>query len=225
MASKKKKAARKPHRSREQSKSPADAASPKAVPQVDFPVEHDEDAFQEDGLTIRQRLFVAAIIGPAGGNATKAARMAGYRDDNENALRVTASENLTKPNVQRAIAHALANRIKNDPEWAKASLFELASASMSNFLKFDGQRNVTIDWEKAAAAGALGQIKEITQDTVGEITVRTKIKLFDRLKAIELALKLHGLIRDAGAADPGDGPSAAELARQMDAVTAPSEAA
>jgi hypothetical protein len=53
------------------------------------------------GLTARQQAFVTAFVGEAAGNATRAARVAGY---SEKMARVIGAENLTKPAIQTAIA-------------------------------------------------------------------------------------------------------------------------
>lgn len=169
---------------------------PFTLPTVPVKPDVDTDGFGNDGLTIRQRLFVEALIGPAGGNATKAAEMAGYASENRNALWVTASENLRKPKVQEAIAHAYA-RLKDTPEWARASLVDLASSSMANFVTVDEAGNTTLDMAKAAEAGALGQIKEFREESLkvpgGEAeTIKRTIKLHDRTPAIGMLLKLHG---------------------------------
>lgn len=52
-----------------------------------------------NGLTPKQHAFVAAYIGVARGNATEAARIAGYTGP----LRSIGSENLTKPDIMSAI--------------------------------------------------------------------------------------------------------------------------
>lgn len=57
------------------------------------------------GLTVKQRLFVEAYTGPAQGNATEAARIAGYKG-NDVTLAVVGSENLRKPQVCDAIQKA-----------------------------------------------------------------------------------------------------------------------
>ncbi|MCA9530489.1 MAG: terminase small subunit [Myxococcales bacterium] len=58
-------------------------------------------------LTEKQRRFVEAYVGPARGNATEAARRAGYRGST-NTLRVVGQENLLKPALVEAIAAATA---------------------------------------------------------------------------------------------------------------------
>ena len=56
-----------------------------------------------NGLSPKQEAFVSAYIGAAHGNATEAARIAGYQGTDA-VLRSIASENLTKPNIQERIA-------------------------------------------------------------------------------------------------------------------------
>lgn len=53
-------------------------------------------------LTTKQQAFVDAYTGPARGNATEAARMAGYKG-NDKTLQVTGSHNLSKRMVTEAI--------------------------------------------------------------------------------------------------------------------------
>ena len=54
-------------------------------------------------LTYKQSLFVAYYLGECDGNATKSARLAGYKG-NERTLISVGNENLTKPNIKAAIA-------------------------------------------------------------------------------------------------------------------------
>jgi phage terminase small subunit len=67
-------------------------------------------------LTEKQRRFVEAYMGEAAGNATEAARMAGYGGDDptDAYLASMGSENLRKPKIQAAIAE----RVAADPKIA-----------------------------------------------------------------------------------------------------------
>jgi phage terminase small subunit len=159
---------------------------PAAIPQP----ENDEGPFDDGGLSQRQRAFVAAIVGPAGGIATKAAEMAGYASENRNTLYVTASRLLSNHKIQEAIAHEFA-KLRATPEWAQNQLIDLATSSMAKFISFTDKGEVTIDWDKAAAAGALGQIKEY-EEIPTKTGVRHKIKVHDRAAALAILLKLHG---------------------------------
>lgn len=170
------------------------------VPPVDVKPEDETDPIEADGLTIRQRRFVAAITGPAMGNATHAAELAGYSSDNRNALRVTACRLLTYSTIQQAIAAAFA-KVSDSPEWARNAIIQIAQADMSNFLSVVDGKPV-MDWEKAANAGAIGQIREYREEGVedpngsGKLLVVNKrsFKLHDSMKAREILLKLHGLM-------------------------------
>ena len=53
-------------------------------------------------LTEKQRRFVEAYMGEARGNATQAARMAGY-SGNDNTLQTVGNDNLRKPAIAKAI--------------------------------------------------------------------------------------------------------------------------
>lgn len=171
-----------------------------SIPTVVVKPEQDEDAWGDDGLTTRQRAFVDALVGPAGGNASKAAEMAGYASDNRKALCVTACRTLALANVQEALARRLAVR-KNSPEWAVAGLIDIASASLANFITVGEDGKPIIDWEKAAVAGGLGQIREYKEEgfdspSDGPVVFKRTIKLHDRRAALETLLKLHGVLKD-----------------------------
>lgn len=165
---------------------------PRSLPPVEVKPDRDEDPPGEDRLTIRQRLFVHHITGPALGNATKAAELAGYRADNRHSLEQMASENLRKPEVSEAIAHRLAE-LRLSPEWARASLVDIARTTMAHFLSVDSRGKVEIDWQKAAAAAALGQIKRYRERQT-ETGVERTIELHDRLAALRVLLQLMGLL-------------------------------
>lgn len=64
-------------------------------------------------LTEKQRRFVEAYMGEAAGNATEAARLAGYKG-NAKTLGAVGAENLAKPGIQQAID----KRVDADPKIA-----------------------------------------------------------------------------------------------------------
>ena len=172
------------------------------VPKVDVKPDIDEDGWESGSgdLTIRQRSFVEALVGPAGGNATKAAEMAGYASENRIALQVTASRLLSNAMVQEAIAHALAKR-RASPEWCKNQLIDLAQSSMKNFISVGDDGEPRLDFVKAASLGALGQIKEFKEEGIkgadGELSVvKRTIKIHDRHAALQTLAKLHGLVSE-----------------------------
>ena len=172
------------------------------VPTVSVKPEVDDDPCNEFGITLRQMAFCEALAGPAGGNKTRAAEMAGYASDNRDALKVTASRQLTNANVYAYYQRCLAKR-RESPEWAKSRLYELASSTMQAFMSIGPDGQPVYDWEKAEAAGALGTIKEFTADVLpgGEDgkaqVIRCKLKVHDSTAAVTTLLKMHGLLKDS----------------------------
>ena len=161
------------------------------MPVVSVKAEPDEEAWGKDGLTFKQRRFVKAYVGPAAGNATKAAEMAGYRSDNRESLKATASENLTKPNVQRALARAMAKH-RGGKRWTLAGIIELASVNIDDYLAEDG----SIDIAKARAGGAMGMVKKIEVREMGEHGRQVKVETYSRLDALLALAKIHGTLID-----------------------------
>lgn len=156
------------------------------------------EPIDSDGLSLRRRAFVEALIGPASGNATEAAQMAGYSPTNRRAAQVMGFNLLSNPIIQEAISHAFAKR-RLTPEWAKQQLIDMAQSSMANFITIDADGKSRLDMAKAAANGALGQIKEYYEEPDPKDPTKIisrKIKVHDRMSAISLLLKFHGLIKD-----------------------------
>lgn len=169
---------------------------PFTLPAAPVHPETDEDAWGEDRLTLKQRLFVRYYVGEAHGNATQAARLAGYKDDNVDSLRHTARETLISPHVQRAVARAFAARF-GSAEDVRAGIAEIANGNAADFMKLGEDGKIYFDMDAAADAGALGQIKALDEDVIevegsaGKVLKR-KVKLYDRLRALELLAKLNG---------------------------------
>lgn len=174
---------------------------PYDLPDAPLTIEVDEDAVQPDGLTPRQRLFVLAYCGPSGFNATQAAVLAGYRDDNYNSLKVTAHHTLHKPLVQAAIAREMTKGCRG-PEWVENRLTQLAQSNMANFLKpTEDGKSVVLDMNQAAAVGAYGQIREIKEEViqVGDgpaVVIKRTIRIHDPKPALETLARRHGMLKD-----------------------------
>lgn len=163
------------------------------------PPEPDNDPWDDEGLTFKQRAFCIAYIGPAAGNATLAAQMAGYRDDNRAALAVTASENLRKPNVARCIARLVAGKL-GGPEWTRAGITEIANANMADFVKVASNGQLVLDGDKAQQAAALGLVQvwheKLIETSDGPTIIDRKLKLYSRLDALKTLAKMNGQIVD-----------------------------
>lgn len=126
----------------------------------------------EEKLTLKQRKFCMAYAGEANGNATEAARIAGYKGS-DLTLRGVAHENLTKPNITAFIAELrkgaeakLGRKIMSAVE-VLAELSDIASAS----------------WR---------ELVEVKYDNEGAI-INATLRLTDKIKACELLGKHHGL--------------------------------
>lgn len=128
-------------------------------------------AAKGDGaLTVKQQLFVEAYLGVSNGNGTDAARRAGYKG-NAFTLKQVAAENLAKPYI--------AERVQQRLDEAKGCmgadevLAELTDVGRA-------------DWR---------EFIEVRLDKDGE-TIEAKLRLNDKLKALELLGKHHKLFTD-----------------------------
>jgi hypothetical protein len=85
-----------------------------------------------DGLNLRQYLFSEAYLGEARGNATKAARVAGY-SGSDNVLATTGRELLRNPHIKSRIQARL-NEVGLSTTAILHELAELATAPTSHFM-------------------------------------------------------------------------------------------
>ncbi len=136
-------------------------------------------------------------------NGTRAAIAAGY---SEHTAGVTASQLLTKPKIQRIVQQLISKRASKldlKAEKVAEELQRMAFSNMLDFMEIDEQgrpvglnlANITRD--QAAA------IQEITEDTTGgtgdgerRLILRTKFKLADKGKSLELLGRHLGMFQD-----------------------------
>lgn len=194
---------------------------PVTLPDVPAKPEQDDDPWDREGLTLKQRRFCEAYIGEAAGNATRAAQIAGYRDDNYFSLAGTAADNLKKPQVRGFIGRLLAAQ-QCTPEYLRNRLAELSKSSLNDCITIGDDGKLELDMEQAARLGALGQIKEVREDVIkgGEETslVRRTVKLHDPTRAIELLLKMQGaLVERHEVTGPAGGPVEHTVTHAFDA--------
>lgn len=150
-------------------------------------------AKQGDKLTAKEALFVAYY--PVCLNGTKAAEMAGY-EGNRNVLAVTASENLRKPKIRRAIDARLKKMAMSADE-ILARLTDHARGTMDDFV--DAKTGL-LNLRDAAEAGKLHLLKKLrvkTQTVTGEGTAPVEIKSieFELYDAQAALLNLHRMLR------------------------------
>jgi len=136
-------------------------------------------------MTEKQHRFVEAYLGPAAGNATEAARQAGYknpRDAKRNAQNPAVASEITRKIATSATAGDIP-----EPEELLRILGDQARGSMGDFIDVSGNSAV-INLLKAEQRGKLHLIKEIEVGKAG-----TKVKLLDQQRAAELLGKFYEL--------------------------------
>lgn len=153
---------------------------------------------ERDGLTYKQRLFVSYYLGTANGNATEAARLAGYAIP-----KAQGTENLAKPAIRAAIDAKLTGPALAADE-TLARLADIATVDLGDFARFFRPRRtkggtwLEFDLAAAKAAGVSHLIKSIKPTRNG-----MAIELHDSLAALDKLSKFHGLyrgeVRDADA--------------------------
>lgn len=142
---------------------------------------------QEQGnLTVKQRRFVEAYLGPANFNASKAARLAGY---SEKTARVIGLENLTKPAIEAAIQDGLA-RLAMPANEVLHRLADQARGSLEDFIEVTAE-GWTINLQKAKDAGKLHLLHELGWTKDGP-----KIKLYSAAEALVNLGRHHKLFTE-----------------------------
>ena len=131
----------------------------------------------EHNLTQKQFLFCEHLIQTR--NGTKAARLAGYKGD-DNALASIASQNLRKPKVQAYLSKRYKETAMDSDE-VLSLLAKIARASVSDYCDENG----TIDWKKVAADGY--SIKAV---------MKAKLEFEGKLRALELIGRAHAMFTD-----------------------------
>lgn len=133
---------------------------------------------REDELTELQARFVECYLGEANGNATLAAKLAGYQGSDK-ALAVTASRLLRSAKVRRFLAKVSKGEVGRQGKAAAASV-ELAVAI------------ATHDERRAWLSGVMRD---------------PKVAMRDRLRAAELLAKIEGdFIHKVEVSGPDGGP-------------------
>lgn len=133
-------------------------------------------------LTYKQRLFVEAYLGEAGGNATEAARRAGYRRPQDLGPRLVKNSQ-----VRVAIDARLAKAAMPANE-VLARLSEIATGSLGDFIEVTAENGWTMDLKKAKRGGKLKLLKKLKSGEHGP-----EIELHSPLDALEKLAKYHGL--------------------------------
>lgn len=143
-------------------------------------------------MTKKQKRFVEEYLVDL--NATQAAIRAGYSPQT---ARDIGCENLTKPNIQNAIATAMAERSRRTGINQDRVIQEIAKLAFLNPVDVIDMDEATIKGEvnrDDTACIASVKVKVIPGED-GNITER-EIKTYDKLKALELLGKHLGMFSD-----------------------------
>jgi phage terminase small subunit len=140
-------------------------------------------------LTLKQKKFVDAYLGQARGNATEAARLAGYAGSDET-LRAVGYENLTKPHIAQVVSERVAE-LAMAPAEVLARIADIANGTVADFIDVERWGAPRLDVPKAAQAGKLNLIKKVSVTQWG-----VDFELYDRMDALKTLAKYHGLLVD-----------------------------
>ncbi len=156
-------------------------------------------------LTLRELAFVDAYVGPAEGNASKAAELAGYRSRSRAALRVMGCVILKRPDVRKAIADALYARGAH-PRRVLGTLMRQMEGDIMDIATIDPQTKlVSIDLARAAWLKKTRIIKrlrvrtETTTDANSGATTTAQtvdVELYDAQAAAEKLARILGMVVD-----------------------------
>lgn len=147
-------------------------------------------------MTPKQALFVAEYL--IDGNATRAARTAGYSAKTANR---TASENLSKPDIAAAIATAQAKRLDKVGITAERVLREMGRLAFSDVTRLfqpDGSLKPLheLSAEDSACIASLEVVKKNAEAGDGHTDKVHKIRVWDKSKNLELLAKHLGMFVD-----------------------------
>lgn len=145
-------------------------------------------------LTLKQRLFVEFYLGRANGNASKAAKLAGYAEPGQEGYRL-----LKNAQIQHAISLRVAEAAMAADE-VLARLAAHARGTLDDFLDEEGR----VDLDGARQAGALHLLKKYACEEVYEgasleklrLVRKLRLEMYDAQNALVQIGRHHGLFTD-----------------------------
>lgn len=145
---------------------------------------------------IQYQQFVSGVL--ATGNATQAARDAGFSAPNDNAMRQQASRLMQNPHVRDMLTEqytALLAKLKATPERIWQEIVHMAFLDPAAFYNEDGTVKTMHQIPEEARRALTGY--DIEEKTFGEMTIVTrKVRYNSKVDGIERLLKLHGMLND-----------------------------
>lgn len=183
---------------------------------------------QDQLTTERRRAFV--IYYCQLGNGSAAARKAGFDYDRAG---VTASELLSKPEIQAAIEERreeLAERYRITPDRILAEYAKIAFANVLDYTRVDGSGTDLFCDFTGADPDHFAAVAEVTTRTTTkkvddepEVTRETRIKLHDKKGALDSIAKITGLMTDGvRLLGPKDGEKPARMEVEIRIIDPPS---
>ncbi len=158
-----------------------------------------EEQHLDDKLTDKQKRFVEEYC--IDFNASRAATVAGYSVESARSI---GSENLTKPNIKKAISEKL-SALTMSAEEAMVRMTDYARGSFKPFMLADEDNNISINLGSEEAQKHIGLIKKLKQtkrtNPEGILDVITEIELHDAKDAVKNVLQLHGKLIDVHKVD------------------------
>jgi phage terminase small subunit len=144
-------------------------------------------------MNYRQQLFVGYYTGDCQGNATAAAWKAGYSDPENAASRLMRTVEIAEAIQARAEAVTLTQDevLAHIGAVAEGDLGDFLAVGADGLPDLDEQGRPRIDLKRAAAAGKLGLVKRVSANKHGVV-----VELHDRMKALELLGRFHGMWQD-----------------------------
>lgn len=147
-------------------------------------------------LNRRQRGFVKELLADPGRNATQAAIRAGYTANSAGEM---ARVNLKHPKIRELIEEEdrkLFSRLEISAERVTQEIAAIAFAKLPDFLSDEKQNGAyEVDLGKIDAVQGAA-VEEYTVERVGG-TVRTRIKLHDKMQALTLLGRITGVQLDS----------------------------
>jgi phage terminase small subunit len=147
-------------------------------------------------LTFKQRLFIEAYLGKANGNATEAAKVAGYVSPNKQGPALLVNLGI------RAAIDARVSVVALTASEVLARLADIACGDTADFITVDAKGYPWLDLRRAKKAKKLGLIKKLTPTKFG-----MSVELHDPVTALVQLGKYHGLWDgDRAPKDANEGP-------------------
>lgn len=154
----------------------------------------------------RQRRFIAYYLGVSNGNATDAARRAGYPHPKENGTRLLSYV------AVRAAIDAKLDQVAMGQDEILARLSDIASASLGDFIEVDedGHRVSIIKGKRRGKMHVLKKVKtKVRTTTINkevETEVETEIEIKDSYPALVKLAEYRGLIKSGLGAEKPETP-------------------